>query len=184
MGFSIALAARSVDEMTAKEDPHGPATQLVHPKVSPIHGQGLFARFEIPAGQQIIEYLGERISKRQSRERCQINNDYIFALDEETDLDGNSELNLARLINHSCEPNSEAVFMDGRIWIVATRTIYSGQEITFNYGYDLECYRDHPCRCAAESCVGFIVAEEFFALLRRRAAETSEDRRKPSLENP
>jgi SET domain-containing protein len=159
--------------MTAKEDQHGAATELVHAKISPIHGQGLFARSEIPAGRQIIEYLGQRISKRQSQERCQTNNDYIFALDDETDLDGNSELNLARLINHSCEPNGEAVFTEGRIWIVARRTIYSGQEITFNYGYDLECHREHPCRCAAESCVGFIVAEEFFALLRRRAAETA-----------
>ncbi len=162
------------DEMKAKEDLHFTATEWVHAKNSPIHGQGLFANSEIPAGTQIIEYRGERISKCQSRERCQTNNDYIFAIDDETDLDGNIELNLARLINHSCEPNSEAFLKEGRIWIVATQTIHSGEEITFNYGYDLECHREHPCRCAAKSCVGYIVAEEFFALLRRRAAEISE----------
>jgi SET domain-containing protein len=137
-------------------------------KSSPIHGQGLFARDEIPVGAQIIEYVGERITKSQSLERCQANDEYIFALDSETDLDGNVEWNLARLINHCCEPNSEAQLTDGHIWIVAKRKIGSGEEITFNYGYDLDCYREHPCRCGAPSCVGYIVAEEFFPLLRKR----------------
>ena len=35
-------------------------------------------------------------------------------------------------------------------------------------GYDLEEYRDYVCRCGAESCVGFIVAAEFFSGLRAR----------------
>ena len=43
-----------------------------------------------------------------------------------------------------------------------------GEELTFNYGYDLVDYREHPCSCGAAQCVGYIVAEEFFPLLRRR----------------
>src|SRR6185369_6914044 len=120
--------------MTANEDRLGSGTELVLAKNSPIHGQGLFARSEIPANTQIIEYVGERISKRQSLERCEAGDDYVFALDGDTDLDGNVEWNLARFINHSCEPNSDARPMEGRIWIVARRTILSGEEITFNYG--------------------------------------------------
>jgi len=135
-------------------------------KASRIHGFGLFALTDIPAGERVIEYRGEPITKRQSLERCQANNEYIFALDDQTDLDGNVEWNPARFINHHCEPNSEAQLFQNRIWIVAIRQIRSGEEITFNYGYDLEFYREHPCRCGAKTCVGYIVAEEFFPLLR------------------
>src|SRR5204863_4559203 len=88
---------------------------------------------------------------------------------DQTDLDGNMAWNLARFVNHHCEPNSEAQLIEGRIWIVAIRDIPSGEEITFNYGYDLESYREHPCHCGAKSCVGYIVAEEFFPVLREKS---------------
>src|SRR5207253_510142 len=104
-----------------------------------------------PTGTRVIEYRGIKITKQQSLERCQANNEYIFALDDEADLDGHVEWNLARLINHSCEPNTEAELIEGKIWITATRRIFSGEEITFNYGYDLEFYRDYPCHCGASS---------------------------------
>src|SRR5947209_18171482 len=74
--------------------------RLVCARESAIHGRGLFARVEIASGTPIIEYLGERISPRESLERCRANNWYIFALDNQTHLDGNVEWNLARLINH------------------------------------------------------------------------------------
>ena len=137
---------------------------------SPIHGTGGFARVDIPAGTRVIEYVGEIISKQESLERCERSNEYIFAIDEERDLDGNVEWNPARFLNHSCEPNCEAQFVEGRIWVVAIRDVGAGEELTFNYSYDLEDYREHPCRCGAKTCVGYIVAEEFFEDVRRRGA--------------
>ena len=53
---------------------------------------------------------------------------------------------------------------------MALRTIRPGEEITFNYGYDLADYRDHPCRCGSPNCVGYIVAEEFKETVRRKEA--------------
>jgi uncharacterized protein len=41
--------------------------------------------------------------------------------------------------------------------------------VTFNYGFDLEDYRQYPCRCGSPDCVGFIVAEEFFEHVRRQS---------------
>ena len=67
---------------------------------------------------------------------------------------------------HGCAPNCEAELDEGRIWIVALRDIAAGEELSFNYGYDLTDYRDFPCRCGTSACVGFIVAEEFFAQVR------------------
>ena len=139
---------------------------------SAIHGFGGFATSAIPAGSRVIEYVGERITKEESLQRCSRNNQAIFYLDDSWDLDGGVDWNPARHFNHSCAPNCDAEHVDGRIWIVARREIPAGEEITFNYGYDLESYREYPCRCGAPECVGFIVAEEFLELLRARA-ETS-----------
>ncbi len=135
---------------------------------SPIHGQGLFAAVNLGAGQRVIEYVGEKITKAESVRRCELQNWCIFSLDDEFDLDGNFEWNPARRVNHSCSPNCEACCEEGRIWITALRDIQPGEEITFNYGYDLESYREHPCYCGAPGCLGFIVAEEFFGQLRRQ----------------
>jgi SET domain-containing protein len=143
---------------------------LKHPFVefrpSLIHGFGGFALAAIPAGSRIMEYVGERISKEQSLERCMQNNGAIFCLDDQWDLDGSVEWNPARFFNHSCSPNCDAEEDEGRIWVVARRQIEAGEEITFNYGYDLEDYREHPCRCGAPACLGYMVAEEFFDAIR------------------
>ena len=139
-------------------------------KLSPIHGTGGFAKSLLPQGTWIIEYVGERITKQESLTRCRAGDEYIFSVDEETDLDGKVEWNPARFLNHSCAPNGEAELIDGRIWIVALRDIPAGEEVTFDYGYDLEDYRDHPCQCGAPGCVGYIVAGELRDLVRRKEA--------------
>jgi len=144
------------------------AATLIDFRGSAIDRLGGFARTDIPAGAQIIEYIGERITKDESLRRCEANNEYIFTLNDELDLDGNVPWNPARLLNHSCAPNCEAELDEDRIWIVALRDIKAGEELTFNYGYDLENYREHPCRCGAVECVGYIVAEEFLEHVRKQ----------------
>ena len=148
-------------------------TALVCFHRSAIHGIGGFARADIAAGTRVIEYAGERITKAESLRRCELNNEYIFSLDDTHDLDGNVPWNPARFLNHSCDPNCEAEPDAGRVWIVARRNIRAGEEITFNYGYDLEDYREHPCHCGAPDCVGHIVSEEFFDHVRRQTQLTS-----------
>ena len=139
---------------------------------SGIHGIGAFALVPIPSGTEVVEYVGERISKAESLRRCEADNQYIFHVNEESDLDGNVDWNLARYINHGCSPNCEAEMDGERILIKAIRDIPPGAEVTFNYGYDIEDYRDHPCRCGQPGCVGYIVAEEFFEQVRRSSGTT------------
>ena len=141
-------------------------TALIYFHPSAIHGTGGFAKADIAAGARVIEYVGEKITKAESLHRCESANEYIFSLDDESDLDGNVPGNPARFLNHSCDPNCEAEPDGGRVWIVARRGIRAGEEITFNYGYDLEDYREHPCRCGAADCIGYIMAEEFFEHVR------------------
>ena len=146
------------------------ATCAVEVRASGIEGRGGFAAVPIKKGDYLVEYTGERISKEESARRCSLGNNYIFYISEEFDLDGSVEGNIARFINHSCAPNAESELDDGRIWIVALRDIAPGEEITFNYGYDLEDYRDHPCHCGARNCIGFILAEEYWDSLPEQLA--------------
>lgn len=135
---------------------------LVLIKGSAIDGMGGFARADISTGERVIEYVGRKIDKKESLRQCELENPCIFHLNDEYDLDGNVEWNPARFLNHSCSPNSEAQDIEGRIWIVALKDIKAGEEITFNYNYDLEDYKEHPCKCGSANCVGYILAEEFF----------------------
>jgi len=134
---------------------------------SSIHGLGLFARIAISGGQIILEYSGERISKAESILRCSEGNPFIFYLDEQFDLDGNVESNPARFLNHSCSPNCTVERVEGRLVVVAQRPIAAGEELTFNYGYDLSYYREYPCNCGADACVGYVLAEEFHETAKR-----------------
>ena len=140
-------------------------------KESQIHGLGGFAKIAIPLGTRVIEYLGEKITKQESVRRCEANNQYIFALNDREDLDGNVDWNPARFINHSCAPNCEVEWDGSYIWIVAKREIKAGEEITFNYGYDLVDYREYHCACGAEECVGYIVADTYFGIVRANEAK-------------
>src|SRR5688572_25468375 len=97
------------------------ATEVLEQRTSGIAGDGLFARVPIRAGDTIIEYTGERISKAESLRRCIDGNNYIFSINDEFDLDGSVESNFARFINHSCAPNAETQLEDDRVWIVALR---------------------------------------------------------------
>jgi len=62
-----------------------PAGWMLVFKDSPIHGLGGFAKTAIGQGERVIEYVGERISKAESLRRCEVNNEYIFALNAEQD---------------------------------------------------------------------------------------------------
>ncbi|MFO1512138.1 MAG: SET domain-containing protein-lysine N-methyltransferase [Verrucomicrobiota bacterium] len=144
-------------------------TELIQFRRSRIHGTGGYARTNIAKGTPTIEYVGRRITKAESNIQCEGDNVYIFTLDDECDLDGNVDWNPARFINHSCAPNCEAEWDEDRLWIITIRDIQPGEELTFNYGYDLEDYREHPCLCGTPECVGFIVAEEHFEHVRKQA---------------
>ena len=136
---------------------------------STVHGYGLYARRLIPAGTRIIEYVGERITKAEAERRevkrlarLAAGGDgcvYVFELNKRHDVDGNVPWNEARRINHSCAPNCEPKNLRGHLWIVALRDIAAGEELNYDYGFDFTEWRQHPCRCGAADCAGYIVAQ-------------------------
>lgn len=143
--------------------------RTIEARHSAIDGSGVYATERIEAGAWVTEYTGERISvteaERREKERQQHTGtsdegrDYLYILDDTWAIDGRTSPSVARLINHSCEPNCQSDIIDGRVWIVATQDITPGTELTFDYGYTFRDGLAHPCRCGAPSCVGYIVAK-------------------------
>lgn len=147
------------------------ANEYASIRESSIHHKGVFATKDIPKGTKIIEYVGEKVTKEESKKREQQTLEeskkditkgavYIFELDEEHDIDGNVSWNDARFINHSCDPNCEVDIIEGRIWIIALKDIKKDEELSYDYGYDLEGFEKHHCRCGCPNCIGYIVSEE------------------------
>jgi len=132
---------------------------------SRIAGQGLFAAQNIPEGTRILPYIGERISKAESTRRLANGNYYIFTFNEQYDIDGKELRNTARYINHSCDPNCDVDQTTRAIWIVALRDIQAGEELSYNYGYDIKDYAEHPCTCGAKNCCGYILDREYWGLI-------------------
>jgi len=136
---------------------------------SPIDRKGLFAIQGIPTGTRILQYIGEKITKRESQERLDDGNEYIFYLNTRYDIDGKTRKNTARYMNHSCAPNCVIVYTRGTIWIVAPRDIPVGEELTYNYGFPPDECADYPCHCGAKQCCGYILDRRYWGLIKRKA---------------
>ncbi len=135
---------------------------------SPIEGRGVFAVGPIVTGTRIIEYAGERITAQKADERYDEDamehpHTYLFTLDKKTVIDATVEGNHARYINHSCEPNCQAVTEDGHIYIEALRDISIGEELTYDYHleytgrYQAQWRDRYACHCGAPTCRGTLL---------------------------
>ena len=137
---------------------------------SEIHGRGVFAGRYIRKGTRIVEYTGERISNEESDQRyddtkMKRHHTFLFTLDSKTVIDGSIETGGgdASYINHSCEPNCEAVITGRRIFIHALHGIHPGTELAYDYQYertgenDAELEKFYFCKCGAPSCRGSIM---------------------------
>jgi len=132
----------------------------------------------IPKDTRVIEYVGEKVTKAEADRRADIplnrnkkNGEYgavyIFILNKRHDIDGNVSHNTARFINHSCDPNCETEIIRGHIWIIALRDIKKGEEISYNYNYEIEDYKDHACQCGSNRCIGYILDEDQWPKMRK-----------------
>ena len=137
----------------------------VHIRPSRIDRQGLFAARDIKKGTRILPYIGEKISKAEGSKRAAAGNEYIFELNARYDIDGQSLRNTARYINHSCNPNCDIDLTTHSLWIIARRDITEGEELSYNYSYDIKDHEYHPCNCGATNCCGYILDQEYWGLL-------------------
>jgi SET domain-containing protein len=146
--------ATAMAKATPRIDPKFAAFKLVV-KPSKIHRWGVFAGENIPARRKVIEYTGERISRRETKKRCERPLNYIFTLDSYWALDGSVGGSGAEFINHSCEPNIEARIVKGHILYFSRCEIRKGEELTVDYHFDKKVEKV-PCSCGARHCRGTI----------------------------
>jgi SET domain-containing protein len=139
-------------------------------RASPIQGLGAFATRFIPAGTRLIEYAGERLTTAAAEARYPEDgprhHTFLFAIDDDVVIDAAVDGNDARFINHSCDPNCDAVVDDGRIWIESIRDVRPGEELAYDYAFELEerhspaAKRRYPCSCGSANCRGTILAKK------------------------
>eukprot|EP00048_Salpingoeca_helianthica_P021099 m.10356 g.10356 ORF g.10356 m.10356 type:complete len:1156 (+) comp5591_c0_seq1:37-3504(+) len=143
-----------------------------YPKLVPFKtdscGWGLRAGVDIAKGDFVIEYVGEVIDEEEckariaAQERLGVHSFYIMALDGDTYLDARDKANVARFINHSCDPNCITqkwnVLGETRVGIFAKQDIAAGTELSFDYQLDCLGSDTAPskCHCGARNCSGFI----------------------------
>jgi uncharacterized protein len=107
---------------------------------------GLFVTKDVYPG-MYIEYTGTYIPNKEANKLKGAR--YLFEVNRRWTIEGSSRDNLARYINHSCDPNCESVQSGKRIFIKAMKRIPAGSELTYDYGeeYTNEFIKPHGCRC-------------------------------------
>lgn len=130
---------------------------------SRIHGMGLYACEDIPAGDFLIEYVGEVVRRaiadvrEKTYERQGMGDSYLFRLTGELVVDATRKGSLARFVNHSCEPSviAKIITVNGteKIVFYSKRSLKKGEELTYDYKFAFEEEDAKvPCFCGAPAC--------------------------------
>ncbi|XP_062154230.1 histone-lysine N-methyltransferase SUVR5 isoform X2 [Alnus glutinosa] len=142
-------------------------------------GWALRAAETILRGMFVCEYVGEVLDEQEANKRrhryrkegCS----YLYDIDAHMNdmsrlmegqvpyvIDATNYGNVSRFINHSCSPNlvNYQVLVESmdsqcaHIGLYASRDIALGEELTFNYRYELLPGEGYPCHCGASNCQG------------------------------
>ena len=154
---------------TPSRMPASPDSRYFEVRQSDIQGRGGFAVKAIRKGTRIIEYVGEKISQKEADRRyddasMKRHHTFLFSLDNGKVIDAAVGGNDARFINHSCDPNCQAIETRSRIFIEALRDIAKGEELFYDYAYERtdettpEDEALYKCLCGTAKCRGSILA--------------------------
>lgn len=131
----------------------------IEARSSAIHGTGVFACAAIPKGTRIIEYTGRRERWSDHRESSSGHTELMHVSPTHV-INPKVGGNISRYINHSCDPNCEAVIEGDRVFFYALRDIAPGEELVFDYALQLgrrftrEDVLRYRCHCGSPRCRG------------------------------
>lgn len=116
-------------------------------------GLGLFATQKIKKGSKIIRYFGPMLDSK-NKKHDDIDNKYLFEINNRWTIDGSVRKNIARYINHACRPNAESDVSSRKRKVVirAIKTIEPGEEINYDYGTDYFKIFLKPIGCKCDHC--------------------------------
>jgi len=162
--------------------PKLPTTLKIKKLRSPIHGNGVIATAPIRKGEAIVEYKGRLMTHAEADEQyhgeVSSGHTFLFTLNDDWILDANVRGSVAKWINTSCEPNAIAFIHSekkknpdpkkDRVIIEALRPIRTGEEITYDYGFEFEVpytaklLKTWACRCGSKKCRGTMLGGKKF----------------------
>ncbi|EME29453.1 chondroitin-glucuronate 5-epimerase [Galdieria sulphuraria] len=132
-------------------------------------GWGLKAAEFLPKGTFIIEYQGEVIDteeyERRKRRYAGERHFYFMSLDSDHMIDASRKSNMARFINHSCQPNCHTekwtVLGEPCVGIFASQDIEAGTELVFDYNVDRKGVGEESvrCYCGAPKCRNWLTGD-------------------------
>ncbi len=122
---------------------------------SKIHRRGVYTLEAIPARRKVIEYIGEKIGRKETKKRGDGKVTYLFTLDKYWTIDGAVGGSGAEIINHACDPNLRAQIVNGHILYFSRRAIKRGEELTVDYHFS-DKDEEVKCRCGSVLCRGTI----------------------------
>ena len=132
-------------------------------------GWGLKTAECVPAGTLVVEYVGELLNEKSCYQRIKIaqskgeKNFYMLNIDKDVIVDAGQKGNLARFMNHSCQPNCETHkwTVNGMtcIGLFAIDDIEQGEELTFDYKLHAVGNDQAECHCGSKLCRKYLGAK-------------------------
>ena len=143
-----------------KRTPGKRSSLSIEVRESRVHGRGVYATRAIRKGTRIIEYKGKRILWNDVPDDLDDPHTFLFGLDDGIHvIDPATGGNEARWINHSCQPNCEAIEEeDERVFIYALRDLRPGEELFYDYALEMDepvteqLKRECECFCGVPKC--------------------------------
>ncbi len=128
----------------------------------------MFATVDLPKGEHLLDYGGERITWDDAIARYAdagtAGHTFFFECGDGYVIDGGSGGNDARWINHGCDPNCEAIEHEDRISIHTRRRIKAGEELLIDYALTIdepateEDRAPYACACGSPKCRGTMLS--------------------------
>ena len=140
--------------------------KAVYPFKAGNKGWGLKSGECIPKGSFVLQYIGEIFSIKSSEgskrmaQCAQSTCTYLMKLSAKELIDPTIKGSIARFINHSCEPNCITqkwnVLGEVVVGIFSIKEIQAGEELTFDYKFDVYKTPLSVCYCGTPTCRGYL----------------------------
>lgn len=138
----------------------------MYPAKTEKKGWGLFAGEFIPKGTFIMQYVGEVFSVDSDLGQKRVADyknstcTYLMRTTNNEVIDPTKVGNIARFINHSCDPSCETqkwnVLGEVCVGIFALRDIRENEELSFDYQFDFFKTPFTKCYCGTAKCKGYL----------------------------
>lgn len=143
------------------------STPCIRVSQSGVHGLGAFATRDLPADALLGRYEGRRYTPAQIAAKTWDDNlTYLFKLTNDETIDAAKGGNATRHLNHSCDPNCEAIeeYDESGELVLRFQTIVAveaGDELFIDYGLVADNDKvaaEFPCHCGSPNCRGTMLA--------------------------